>query len=111
LAGFTDGESGGFNLSIYKRKNTTRLLLQFKLEIKQAHPNNVNGKLIGSAYFSIFSELCEYLKTSLVSRTIRLNDIRFLFIIIVHSSYSQDIIMEYFDKFPLLGKKALDYAD
>lgn len=111
LAGFTDGESGGFYLSIYKRKNTTRLLLQFKLEIKQVYPNNVNWKLIGSAYFTIFSELCEYLKTSLVSRTIHLNNIGFLFIIIAHSPYSQDIIMEYFDKFPLLGKKALDYAD
>jgi hypothetical protein len=110
LAGFTDGESGGFYSSIIKRKNTSRLLTQFKLKIVQVLPNNVDGELAGSAYFSICSKLSEFLKTALISKTIRLNNIKFIFTIIVHSSASQYIIMMYFDKFPLLGVKSSDYT-
>jgi hypothetical protein len=109
LAGFTDGESGGFYFSIVKRKNNTRLSSQFKLKINKVFPNNVDGELAGSAYFTVFSKLCEYLKATLISRTIHLNNIKFIFIIIGHSSASQDLIMEYFDKFPLYGQKSSDY--
>jgi hypothetical protein len=110
LAGFTDGESGGFYLSITKRKTTSRFTTQFKLKINQVCPNSENGELIGRAYFSIFSKICEYLETTLMSRVDRSNIIRFLFIIIVHNPNSLDKVIEYFDKFPLLGKKALDFS-
>jgi hypothetical protein len=113
LAGFTDGSySSVFNILINKRKNTIRFSTQCKLAIKISQPIDVNGKFTELASFSIFNVLAEYLKTCLISKTIRSNNyIKFIFTIVMHTPYSQDIVMEYFDKFPLLGKKALDYLN
>jgi hypothetical protein len=112
LAGFSDGESGGFYSSIITGKKSSRWQLQFKLGIKQVLPNTEDGESQGSAYFTILSKICEYWKTSLISKTIcRKEKIQFIFKIIVHGTASLNVVMDYFDKFPLLGKKLSDYVD
>jgi hypothetical protein len=113
LAGFTDSlkSPSGFNLDLSNRKSTIRFQSNFKLTINTVLPNDVKGELAGSAYFLLFSKICEYFKTSLVSKTIRLNNIKFIFVIIAYSPASQDIVEEYFKKFPLLGKISIDYKD
>jgi len=110
LAGFTDADSGGFYLSMtINRRKSVRFTTQFKLKIREVYPLDKDGELIGRAYFSIFSKICEYFKTSLISRIEHSDHIRFLFLIIVHNPHCLDIVMEYFEKFPLLGKKAPDF--
>jgi hypothetical protein len=48
----------------------------------------------------------------LISKTIcRKEKIQFIFKIIVHGTASLNVVMDYFDKFPLLGKKLSDYVD
>jgi hypothetical protein len=87
------------------------LQLQFKLKITQVHPNNVAGELIGSAYFTLLSKICAYLKTNLILKPEFLNKMKYIFIIIVHSTASKDVIIKYFDKYPLLSDRHQNYAD
>ena len=104
LAGFTDGRAFCFNIIISDRKkNIFRFESKFKLKFNIVFPNNVQEELVGSGYFLLFSEICEYFKTNLISKTIHSTNIKFTFIVLAHNSASQDIIMEYFKKFPLLG--------
>jgi len=58
---------------------------------------------------SLFSKISEYLNTSLISKTIHSNNIKFTFTILVNLPQSQENLIKYFNKFPLLGKISLDY--
>jgi hypothetical protein len=104
-----DAESGGFSLSITKRKNKIRYTTYLKLIINIVFLNNEEAELSSILYFSIFSKVCKYFKTSLISRT-KCSPKGVLFKIIAYNSASKEMVMEYFEKFPLLGEKALDYV-
>lgn len=105
LAGFTDGRAFCFNIIISNRKkNNFWFNSNFKLKFNIVSPNNVIEELVGSSYFLLFSKICEYFKTNLISKTTRsTNTTKFTFVVLAHNSASQDIIMEYFKKFPLFG--------
>lgn len=111
LAGFSDGEKGGFYLTISKRKNIFRIQQQFKLNINIAC-QNLDAELVGSAYWAIFNKICEYFETALISKTIgSKTKIKFMFIIIVYNLPKLDLVIDYFDKYPLLGRKYSDYIN
>src|SRR5690606_3510771 len=104
-------ESGGFYLTLTNRKNLIRVQQQFKLKINK-NCQNADAESVGSAYFIIFSKICEFFETSLISKTIREEKkIQFMFIIIVHNLPKLDLVINYFEKYPLLGKKYSDYIN
>ena len=71
--------------------------------------NNENGELISRAYFLIFSKISEFCKTSLVSRIEHSKSLRLSIKILVHNLVNLNIITAYFTKFPLLGKRGVDF--
>lgn len=110
LAGFSDADSG-FSINIHNRtnKNSTRVQIYYRLEIRQTyHRFNNDGEQV--SYFSILSKVSTFLETNILSRTrIKGDKHYFSFTIIAHNKRSLNIITEYFSKFPLLSSKYLDY--
>jgi len=111
LAGFSDASksSGGFYLIKQNAKRSVRFIPQFKLEVNLVFHNNENGELMSRAYFSIFSKISEFCKTSLVSRIEHSKSLRLSIKILVHNLVNINIITAYFTKFPLLGKRGVDF--
>ena len=107
LAGFIDASksSVGFYLIKQNTRKSVKFIPQFKLEDNLIFSNNENGELINIAYFSILSKISEFFKTSLISRTEHSKYLRLSIKIVVRNSFSLEIIIAYFTKFPLLGKK------
>lgn len=65
-----------------------------------------------SGYFLLFSQISEYFKTSFISRIKYLNkNKKIIFTIIGHNSESKEIAINFFRKFPLLGKISKDFND
>lgn len=112
LSGFSDADAN-FSINIHKRsnKNSTRVQLYYRLEIKQNyHKLDYDGNNI--SFFSIMSKLAEFLNVNVYSRSRVLNDKKFFsFTIISHNKDSLIKITSYFHKFPLLSSKYLDYKD
>ena len=111
LAGFIDGSksSVGFYLIKQNTRKSVKFIPQFKLEDNLIFSNNENGELINIAYFSILSKISEFCKTSLISRTEHSKYLRLSIKIVVRNSFSLEIIIAYFTKFPLLGKRGVDF--
>jgi len=72
-------------------------------------PNTEKEERYNLVYFSLFSKISEYLKTSFISKTIHSNNIKYTFIVFAYVPQSQEMLIKYFNKFPLLGKISLDY--
>lgn len=115
LAGFTDASSpkgsGCFGISLNDSNRTARFYTKF--EYKLTLPNNGENVhfSIGSEYFRIFILISEFFKTSVSTKLTLSKNIKFVFTIIGHSSYNLKIITEYYDKFLLLGSKAVYFMD
>lgn len=116
LAGFTDAD-GNFSISIHKRynKNSTRVLLTFRLEIRQNyHRADVNGNLQQrkASFFLIISKIATYLGVNIYSRSRIINDKEFFsFTVVSHNKESRSKLIEYFQRFPLISSKYLDFID
>lgn len=112
LSGFTDAD-GNFSINIHKRtnKNTTRVLLSYRLEINQNyHKLDKEGNKI--SFFSIISKIGLYLGVTVYSRSRIMKDkIYYSFIVISHNKLSNSKVCDYFNKYPLLSSKYLDYKD
>jgi len=108
LAGFATSNSS-FIITTHKRKNSTRVLLNFKLMVNFVIPNTEKEEWYGSVYFSLFSKISEYLNTSFISKTKHSNIIKYTFILFAYVPESQEMLIKYFSKFPLLGEIYLDY--
>ena len=110
LSGFTDAD-GNFSINIHKRsnRNSTRVQLMYRLEIRQNyHKLNDGGEQV--SYFSIMSKIANYLNSNVLSRSRTLNDKQFFsFIVISASKSSLNNTILYFNKFPLISSKYLDY--
>jgi hypothetical protein len=140
LAGFTDAD-GNFSINIHKRKNKnyTRVQPCFSLEIRQTY-HRINNHISESSsnnvgdnksqktitlspthkgmtggeegYFYIMSKIANYFKVNLYNRSRTLNNKVFSsFTIMAHNQNSLYISINYFNKYPLLSSKYLDYLD
>ena len=116
LAGFTDAD-GNFSLAI--DSNRLRIKPAYRLEIRQHYNNYIDPKNIGlypTNYFDIMSKIGAYLEVNLYTRTRKLKlDKEYKtyssYIIMTNSIIKNTLVIEYFDKFPLLSSKFLDYTD
>jgi hypothetical protein len=110
LSGFTDSD-GYFSINIQKRanKNSTRVQLFYRMEIKQTY-HRLDSEDKKVSFFPIMSKLALFLNVNVLSRSRILNEKQyFSFIIMAHNKKSLTIIKEYFLKFPLLSSKSLDF--
>ena len=112
LSGFTDAD-GNFSINIHHRsnKNSIRVQLFYRLEIRQTyHRLEPEGKKV--SFFSIMSILASYLGVNVLSRSRIINEKQYYsFIVMAHNKTSISIMNLYFNQFPLLSSKYLDYKD
>lgn len=110
LSGFSDADAN-FSINIQQRsnKNATRVQLFYRLEIRQTyHRLNIEGEQV--SYFAIMSKVASYLGSNVLSRSRIKGDKQFYsFIVMAHNKVSLNKITDYFNKFPLLSSKHLDY--
>jgi len=127
LAGFTDAD-GNFSLNIQKRKNknNTRVQPYFCIEIRQNYKRSQiqNLKQLTesrnalycleqkNSYYFIMSKLATFFNVNLYSRNRNLNDKIFSsFTVMVTNKNGLFSVISYFNKFPLISSKYLDYLD
>nr|YP_009630845.1 hypothetical protein HM01MITGene02 [Hypsizygus marmoreus]QBZ73678.1 hypothetical protein HM01MITGene02 [Hypsizygus marmoreus]QCI56431.1 hypothetical protein [Hypsizygus marmoreus] len=112
LSGFSDADAN-FSINIHKRsnKNSTRVQLYYRLEIKQNyHITDHEGNK--ASFYPLMSQLGMYLGVTVHSRSRLIKDKYFhSFTVISQNKNSNLKITDYFDKFPLLSSKYLDYKD
>jgi hypothetical protein len=109
LSGFSDADAN-LSINIHKRANGNwRVQLFYRLEIKQTyHRFDSQGRKV--SFFSIISIVGQFLGVNVLSRTRTLKDKEFYsYTVISHNKNSQNKIIEYFNKYPLLSTKYLDY--
>lgn len=99
LAGFSDAR-GNFTINVNQIRNKRKVLLSYRIELA---PNEEN-------YFLIISKIGLLLAVNIYSKTrMKLDKEYFSFTVIAHNKSSRDIIIKYFDNYPLLSAKHLDY--
>jgi hypothetical protein len=109
LSGFSDADAN-FSINIHKRSNGNyRVQLYYRLEIKQTyHKLDKQGNKI--SFFSIMNIIGKYLSVNVLSRTRLIKDKEYYsYIIISHNKKSQIKLIDYFNRYPLLSSKYLDY--
>ena len=112
LTGFTDAD-GNFSINIQLRsnKNLTRVQLFYRLEIRQSYHRSESEENKVS-YYKIMSILSEYLAVNVFSRNRIIKDRHFYsYIVMAHNKNSKLKLIEYFNKYPLISSKYLDYLD
>ena len=114
LSGFTDAD-GNFSINITKRSDKKlahpygreRVQLYYRLEIRQTYHRLDNEEV---SYYAIMSKIGAYLGSNILSRSRIVGDkTYFSFIVTAFSKYSLKQTTDYFNKFPLLSSKYLDY--
>lgn len=112
LAGFSDAD-GNFSINIYQRSNTlkSRVLLSFRIELNQNyHKADVEG--IKQSFYSIISKIGSFLGVNIYSRTRIVEPKEFFsFTVVAHNNSSRNILIDYFEQYPLISSKYLDYLD
>jgi len=112
LSGFTDAD-GNFSINIHKRtnKNSTRVQLYYRLEINQNyHKTDSEGNK--ASFFPIISKIGLFLGVTVYSRSRLIKDkIYYSFTVISNNKLSNSKVCDYFNKYPLLSSKYLDYKD
>jgi len=112
LSGFSDADAN-FSINIHKRsdKNSTRVQLYYRLEIKQNyHITESDGKK--ASFFPLMSQIGMYLGVTVHSRSRSVKDKIFhRFTVISKNKISNLQILDYFSKYPLLSSKYLDFKD
>jgi hypothetical protein len=113
LSGFTDAD-GNFSINIHQRKNknTSRVQPFFRIEVRQNYHRKdiITGDTL--SYYFIMSKIANYFGVNLYSRTrTKLDKVYFSFNFMAANQNSLDITICYFNKFPLLSSKYLDYLD
>jgi hypothetical protein len=114
LSGFTDAD-GNFSINLHKRtnKNSTRkarVQLYYRLEVNQNY--HIMQSPQASSFFPIMSKIGLYLGVTVYSRSRIVKDkIFYSFTVMSHNKLSNANICLYFNKYPLLSSKFLDYKD
>ena len=84
-----------------------RVQLYYRLEIRQTYHRLDNEEV---SYYAIMSKIGAYLGSNILSRSRIVGDkTYFSFIVTAFSKYSLKQTTDYFNKFPLLSSKYLDY--
>jgi len=112
LSGFSDADAN-FSINIHRRTNKNRIQLYYKLEIKQTY-NKLDLYENKVSFFPIMSKIAGFLGVSVNSRSRVLNSNNkefYSFTVVAHNKNSLLKIANYFNKFPLLSSKYLDYKD
>jgi len=112
LSGFTDADAN-FSINLCKRsdKNTTRVQLQFRIEVRQNY-HRLDSENMKLSYYPIMYKISQFLESSVYSRTRTIKDKEFFsFIVALHNRTKFKILIDYFNKFPLLSSKYLNYKD
>lgn len=112
FSGLTDAD-GNFSINIHKRskKNLTRVQLYYRLELRQTY-HKLDPEMNKVSYFSIMSILANYLGVNVYSRSKIIKEKQYYsFIIMAANRTSLSILSDYFNKFPLLSSKFLDFKD
>lgn len=110
LTGFSDADAN-FNLTISKRKNSgnLRVMLSFRIEINKLKIYDINEN---NSYNFICSKISNYFGVSLYSRERkRDNKIFSSYLIVAHNYKSHLLVCNYFNKYPLLSSKFLNFKD
>jgi LAGLIDADG endonuclease len=112
LAGFSDADAN-FSINIHKRsnKNSIRVQLYYRLEIKQNyHKLDSEGKKV--SFFPVMVKLGEFLGVNVLSRS-RIKDDKqyYSYTVMAFNKNSLLKIKNYFVKYPLISSKYLDFKD
>jgi len=118
LAGFTDAD-GNFSINIHKRtnKNNTRVQPYFCVEIRQTYHRLSENRSIellekSNSYYYIMLKLANYLNVNLYSRNRTVeNKVFSSYKVMGVNAFSLLQTINYFNKFPLISSKYLDYLD
>lgn len=116
VAGFTSGD-GSFNIKINKAKNTEigRVQLRFAIHLHLREKEVIEGL---AAFFNL--NISRTLAENKDSKSLSVKDLNYKYIYftknsvafqVVNTSHILDIIIPFFDKYPLDGIKSLDFAD
>lgn len=114
LSGFTDAD-GNFSINIHKRtkpiKNSTRVQLYYRLEVNQNY-HKAESEGNKASFFPIMSKIGLFLGVGVYSRSRLIKDkIYHSFTVISYNKESNYKVCDYFNKYPLLSSKYLDYKD
>ena len=118
LAGFTDAD-GNFSILLSKnsKKHKARVNLGYRLEIRQNY-SKVNNININNNYYEIMIKICSLFNSKLYSRERELKlkgqekwKIYRSYIVSINHKLNLLKVRDYFNKYPLLSSKYLDYKD
>lgn len=118
LAGFTDAD-GHFAMSLSLNNNNykDRVNLSYKLEIKQEYKKENNINVINN-YFEIMTNIASIYNTNLHSRIrkVKLRNqsklkLYYTYTVSLDKKRTLFILSDYFNKYPLLSSKYLDFKD
>ena len=113
LSGFTDAD-GNFSINIHQRKNKNSSRVQpfFRIEVRQNYHRKDIITDENLSYYFVMSKIANYFGVNLYSRSRTINEkVYSSFILMAANQNSLDITINYFNKFPLLSSKYLDYLD
>jgi hypothetical protein len=124
LAGFTDAD-GNFSINIHKRKNknSTRVQPYFAIEIRQTYhrglgltgspeKNSIEELEESNSYYFIMCKLANYFNVNLYSRNRTMkNKVFSSYKVMAVNVFSLNQSIKYFNQFPLISSKYLDYLE
>jgi hypothetical protein len=112
LAGFADAD-GNFNLNISYRGNTNpRVMLNFRIELKQKSNRPVSSYFGGPSYLGICNIMANFFGVNLYDRTRTLKGTQvYSYIVMTASIEANAKVLLYFDKYPLFSSRYLNYMD
>jgi hypothetical protein len=107
LAGFSQN-NGFFYMTTQNKKNNLKIILKFELSDNIVLKTSKESEEL-FYYFLLYSKISEYLETSFNVRFIRLSNTKYRFLILAYRANSKNKVIEYFSKYPLIGKVSLDF--
>lgn len=110
LAGFSDADSN-FDIrvtdkslnSVTDKLTKARVALRFRIEQQSSIPN------VNLTYHPIISDLATYFNVNLATREYKSG--KYNYILVVNTFEKVPIVINYFNSFPLMSSKYLDYQD
>lgn len=105
LAGFIDAD-GGFSIQHTKKENAKKSKISCRLRIEQRMIDPVTNQ----SYFGVLTEIASFLNCNLLTRKQSSTGNEY-YTLSASSRKSLQIILDYFECFPLYSSKYLDYKD
>jgi hypothetical protein len=106
FAGFSQNKSS-FKATL---SNDSRFISNYTLLVNiviSAQSSDVESEM--SDYLLLFCKISEFLKTDFITKVKRTSYVKNTFIVYAYNTENKNILLEYFNKFPMLGVISLDY--